>query len=273
MAIPTGTLKKDGSPFYPYTHTDCVVEGASRADVAAKADASTHNLKTYTSLAQIGLAPPVTVVEICAALPNQSQYLAIHYRGDVTDLPCDYACLSIRLHNQWSCTIQAENKLGGYRGEFWRGTHSQSANPTFWGWFRFAQMGGLEYIGALSASGEANTDIVATTASVLPAAGTYLVVAGLRRGARNQVAPGLLLVSYDPAATTMLAATTIAQGDTTRSAALDTAGRLALTVRAPYYVYLLAAIYMLRNNAWRGRARGKKCARADSCASHIAAHR
>nr|WP_162990929.1 hypothetical protein [Maliibacterium massiliense] len=135
MAIPTGTLKKDGSTFYPYTHADCVVEGASRADVAAKADASTHNLKTYSALSQLGLTGPVTMAQVCGAMPDDAVLMLRSGAGDadhITDAPRTYCgVLIIRAsnHSYVRCMAFAPDAT-----DTWTGIYNNTLSPPFAGW-------------------------------------------------------------------------------------------------------------------------------------------
>lgn len=58
-----------------------------RGDYASVEDLSAFNLKTYTTLAQLGFTEPATTAEIYAAMPACSQVLLID--TDITDAPSD----------------------------------------------------------------------------------------------------------------------------------------------------------------------------------------
>lgn len=107
----------------------CIIPIENGGTGATTTDEALKNLKTYTSVEQLGLTYPCTTVQIITAMPINSEVkIAINKKSDsITDLPIDYCILTIRYNNlnryQILCTnMTAPGSEGIWFGNYVRGT-------------------------------------------------------------------------------------------------------------------------------------------------------
>lgn len=109
---------------------------AIKAAMSNKAALSDHQLRTYTTLAQLGLSGAVTMEQVCAALPNGAELSFLHRedRADrISDAPFNFGNVSIYKGdpNNVSCKAYASASPTAYIGIF-----RVMDNPRFSGWIK-----------------------------------------------------------------------------------------------------------------------------------------
>ena len=93
------------------------------------------NLKTYTSLEQLGLTGPVTMEQVCAALPSGSMYVFGNNRStDISDVPLQYSLITIA-GSSWAAYCECHQY--GVQ-QYWVGAYYTSASQKFTGWKKIA---------------------------------------------------------------------------------------------------------------------------------------
>ena len=99
-----------------------------------KANASDHNLRTYTALAQLGLSGLVTMEQICEAMPNNSVFYLASNPEILSDGPSGYAAIVVQKQYANYVLCNAVDSAGKH----WQSSYRSLATPKFRGWVPIA---------------------------------------------------------------------------------------------------------------------------------------
>ncbi len=111
---------------------------ATDTDLSNKADASTHNLVTYTSLAQLGLTAPVSCQDIMEALSLNTTLSIYTSETDITDAPTSYGALICTKTSGQSGSFLEWIQTLNTGGAYYRRVYRAVSDPPLGDWQPYA---------------------------------------------------------------------------------------------------------------------------------------